>query len=274
MAAKLGIIAGGGDLPGRLVQVCQDNRRGVFVVALQGHTDPRAVEQAEHVWVRLGDCIKAVEPLRAAGVEELVLAGPIKRPSLVELRPSRQVAGFLAKLGRHAFGDDGLLSAIVKALEEEGGFKVIGVDDVVGGLLAPAGPFGRHHPDDVAAADIERGIAVARALGAVDVGQSVVVQQGMVLGVEAAEGTDALLARCGLLRREGPGGVLVKLKKPNQERRADLPTIGLQTLHAAAEAGLRGIAIEAGGALVLDRDAMVEAADEAGLFVVGITPDS
>ena len=108
------------------------------------------------------------------------------------------------------------------------------------------------------------------ASGAIDVGQSVVVQQGLVLGIEAVEGTDALLKRCGPLRRAGPGGVLVKLKKPGQERRADLPTIGPQTLRAAAEAGLRGVAIEAGGALVLDREAVVAAADEAGLFVIGV----
>ena len=270
MAAKLGIIAGGGDLPGRLLQVCRDSGRQVFVVAIEGHTDPDIVTQAEHVWVRLGAATEAIEPLYAAGVEELVFAGPIKRPSLAELRPNLRVASFLAKVGRRAFGDDGLLSALIDALEEEGGFRVVGVDEVVGGLVARPGVYGRHQPDEQAADDIERGIEVARAIGAIDVGQSVVVQQGLVLGVEAIEGTDALLKRCGPLRRGGPGGVLVKLKKPGQERRADLPTIGPQTLRTAAEAGLRGIAIEAGGALVLDREALVAAADEAGLFVIGV----
>ena len=270
MAGKLGIIAGGGDLPGRLIQVCRDSRRGVFVVAIEGHTDPSVTEQAEHVWVRLGDASKALEPLRAAGVEELVLAGPIQRPSLSELRPNMRVAGFLAKVGRRAFGDDGLLSAIIGALEEEEGFRVVGIDEVVGDLIAEAGVYGQHAPDEAAGADIERGIEVARAIGAIDVGQSVVVQQGIVLGVEAVEGTDALLQRCGPLRRDGPGGVLVKTKKPGQERRADLPTIGPNTLRGAAAAGLRGIAVEAGGALVLDRETLVRDADEAGLFVIGI----
>lgn len=270
MAGKLGIIAGGGDLPGRLIQVCRDSQRDVFVVAIEGHTDPRTVEQTEHVWVRLGDASKALEPLRTAGVEELVLAGPINRPSLSELRPNLRIAGFLAKVGRRAFGDDGLLSAIIGTLEEEEGFRVVGIDEVVGDLIAEAGVYGRHQPDEAATADIERGIEVAKAIGAIDVGQSVVVQQGLVLGVEAVEGTDALLERCGPLRRQGPGGVLVKVKKPEQEHRADLPTIGLKTVRAAAEAGLQGIAVEAGGTLVLDRKALIETADEAGLFVIGV----
>jgi DUF1009 family protein len=114
---------------------------------------------------------------------------------------------------------------------------------------------------------------VAQALGALDVGQAVVVQQGHVLGVEAAEGTDALLQRCAALRREGPGGVLVKLCKPGQEARADLPTIGPETVAAAAASGLAGIAIEAGAALVLDHDAVVEAADRKGVFVLGLGPE-
>jgi DUF1009 family protein len=126
-------------------------------------------------------------------------------------------------------------------------------------------------PDAEAESDIRHGLEVARVLGQADVGQAVVVQQGLVLGVEAIEGTDQLLARCGLLRREGPGGVLVKIKKPQQDRRADLPTIGLTTLEGARSAGLRGIAVEAGGTLILDRKKLAEEADKAGLFVIGVT---
>ncbi|HEY1364341.1 MAG TPA: LpxI family protein, partial [Xanthobacteraceae bacterium] len=125
-------------------------------------------------------------------------------------------------------------------------------------------------PDAQAAADIEHGLRIARALGALDIGQAVVVQQGLVLGVEAIEGTDELLGRCAALRREGPGGVLVKTAKPGQERRADRPVIGPQTVALAAAAGLRGIAVEAGAAIVIDRDEVAAAADRAGLFVVGV----
>jgi DUF1009 family protein len=134
----------------------------------------------------------------------------------------------------------------------------------------PEGALGRVEPDAEAAADIAHGLRIARALGALDIGQAVVVQQGLVLGVEAIEGTDALIARCAGLRRDGPGGVLVKAAKPGQERRIDLPAIGARTVAAAAAAGLRGIAAEAGAALLLDRDEVVRRADAAGLFVVGV----
>jgi hypothetical protein len=122
--------------------------------------------------------------------------------------------------------------------------------------------------------DIGRGVTVARALGAVDVGQGCVVQQGIVLAVEAIEGTDAMLARVPGVARPGLGGVLVKLVKPGQERRADLPTIGPGTLERAAASGLRGVAFEAGGTLLTDRAGCIEAADRAGLFLIGIDPDN
>jgi len=162
-----------------------------------------------------------------------------------------------------------LLSAIIKEFELEG-FRVVGAHDILGSLLAPEGALGAIAPDAQGRADIERGLEVARALGGVDVGQAVVVQQGIVLALEAAEGTDALIERAGRLRGDGPGGVLVKAAKPGQERRADLPTVGVSTVDACARAGLRGLAIEAGMALVIDRAAVSAAADAAGLFVVGI----
>ncbi len=136
----------------------------------------------------------------------------------------------------------------------------------------PSGPLTETRPDPVAWRDIRRGVEVVQALGAVDVGQGCVVQQGIVLAVEAVEGTDAMLARAGELRREGPGGVLVKLAKPGQDRRLDLPTVGSETVAQAAKAGLRGLAVEAGGALIMEQARMVEAADEAGLFLYGIDP--
>ncbi|MFQ5773188.1 MAG: LpxI family protein [Kiloniellaceae bacterium] len=269
MAGKLGILAGGGDLPTRLVEVCRASGREVFVLAFEGQTDPATVRDVEHAWTRLGLTGTGLDALRAAGVADLVMVGPISRPSLSALRLDSRSIQFFARVGAKGLGDDGLLRAIVSALEDEG-FRVLGIDDIVADLLAPAGPYGALEPDPQARSDIARGLAVAQALGAVDVGQAVVVQQGMVLGVEAVEGTDRLLARCGALRRKGPGGVLVKIKKPQQETRVDLPTIGVRTVDGAAAAGLRGIAVEAGGALLIDRPAVARAADAAGLFVVGI----
>jgi len=147
---------------------------------------------------------------------------------------------------------------------------VLGADQLLDRALVPEGPLGRVSPDELSPADIERGLRVARTLGALDIGQAVIVQQGLVLGVEAIEGTDELLRRCAALRREGSGGVLVKVEKPGQEPRADRPTIGLRTILLAAETGLRGVAVEANATIVLDRDDVIRAADEAGLFLVGI----
>lgn len=274
MAPKLGILAGGGELPARLVEVCRERGRDVFVLAFEGQTDHRSVAAVDHRWLRLGAVEDAVSALREAAVEEVVMAGRMTRPSFSELKLDLKHAYLYAKLGVGALGDDGLLRAVIGYLEGEG-FRVIGVEQVSDQLLAVEGCYGRLEPDQQAREDIRRGARVAAALGAQDVGQAAVVQQGVVLGLEAAEGTDALLARCAELRRpNAAGGVLVKVKKPNQDRRADLPTIGVATVDGAARAGLQGIAIEAGGALIVDRAAVVRAADAAGVFVVGIVVEA
>jgi hypothetical protein len=265
----LGIVAGGGGLPRRLVEACQQTGREVFVLALEGAADRETVADVPHAWCPIGAAGRGLALLRENQVRELVLAGGVRRPSLVSLRPDWRAAKFFARVGYRALGDDGLLSAVVAELEREG-FRVIGPDQVLRAGLAAEGLFGRISPDAQAMADITHGTRVARVVGRLDIGKAVVVQQGMVLGVEAIEGTDELIRRCAGLRREGPGGVLVKVEKPGQEQRADRPTIGPTTVALAAEAGLRGIAVEAGATIVVDRDDVIDAADRAGLFVVGI----
>ena len=270
MPPKLGILAGSGDLPARVIQACRDSRRDFFVIAFEQQTDPAVVATTPHAWVRLGAAGTALAELRKAGVEELVMAGSIRRPSLAALRPDIWATKVLAKAGIRARGDDGLLSAIVRELEAGEGFHIVGPESILPGILAEEGVLGSIRPDEIALADVDLGIVVARAIGALDVGQGAVVQQGMVLAVEAAEGTDAMLARCRGLAREGPAGVLVKVRKPGQESRVDLPTIGVKTVKAAATAGLRGIAVEAGGALLVDRIGLIATADKAGVFVLGV----
>lgn len=269
-AGPLGIIAGSGALPRRLVESCRVAGREVFVLALEGAAEAATVAGVSHAWCRLGAAATGLDLLRANGVTELVLAGGVRRPSLTGLLPDWRAAKFFARIGYRALGDDRLLSSVVKELEREG-FRVRGAEELLApDSLMPEGPLGRHQPDEQARADIEHGLHVARAIGALDVGQAVVVQQGLILGVEAVEGTDELLRRCASLRRQGPGGVLVKAAKPGQERRVDRPAMGPRTVVVAAETGLRGIAAEAGMTLVIDRAEMVRAADRAGLFVVGV----
>ncbi len=269
----LGIIAGSGALPARVASAARAAGRPVFIVALEGFADRAALAPFPHEIARIGAGRRILELLRANHCRDLVLIGGVRRPSFFELRPDAEGAKLLARIGKAAFfgGDDGLLAAVVRVLGEEG-FRVLGAQDILAEVQAPTGLLTRAAPDAQAMTDIARGVAVARALGAVDVGQGCVVQQGLVLAVEAIEGTDAMLARCAPLARPGPGGVLVKLVKPGQERRADLPTLGPATVRGAVAAGLRGIAFEAGGTLIADRTAALALADEKGLFVLGLDP--
>jgi DUF1009 family protein len=268
----LGILAGGGSLPFQVASAARASGRAVFVVGLEGFADTARLPPWPHEVIRMGAMGRILTALRANGCQDIVMIGPVRRPSLFDMRPDAMGTKILARIGRAAFaGDDGVLAAVIKVLGEEG-FRVLGAHEILQEALGPRGLLTRAAPDAAAMADIGRGVAVARALGAVDVGQGCVVQQGFVLAVEAVEGTDAMLARCGALARSAPGGVLVKVVKPGQERRVDLPTIGPETVAGAAAAGLRGIAFEAGGAILVDRDATIAAADKAGLFLLGLDP--
>lgn len=272
---KLGILAGGGDLPRRLIEACREQGRDYFILGFEGAVDAETLEGHPHFRARIGALGENLDALREAGVEELVLAGRMKRPSIASLRPDAKGAKLLARLGTAFFsGDNGLLTAMVSYLEEEG-FRVIGADDVLHQLLAPQGLIGRVAPTKEAQKDIEQGVHIAHAVGELDIGQAIVIQQGYVLAVEAAEGTDELIRRTSALRRNVPyGGVVVKVKKPSQERRVDLPTIGPDTIDAIAHAGFAGIAIEAGGVILLDRKAVALKADALGVFVLGFSIDS
>ena len=272
----LGILAGGGELPLRIARTALAGGRPVFAVALEGWADPRDWQGLPHMAARVGAVGRILGAMRERGARQLVMVGTVRRPSMLTLGLDGTGLRLLARIGRAAFqGDDGLLRGLARALEEEG-FEIVGPDAVLDGLLPGPGLLTRGvpAPDAEARADIARGIAVVRALGAVDVGQGAVVQQGLVLGVEAIEGTDSLLARCAGLRREGPGGVLVKLAKPGQDRRLDLPSVGTGTVAGAAAAGLRGIAVEAGATILVDRAATVAAAEAAGIFLLALRPDA
>ncbi|MCX8132452.1 MAG: UDP-2,3-diacylglucosamine diphosphatase LpxI [Roseococcus sp.] len=265
---KLGVLAGGGPFPRRLADAWRARGGETFVVCLRDFADPSLFEGHPCMVERVGAGGAILARLRAEGVTHLVLAGRARRPSLAALWPDAWTARQIARLGRAAFGgDDALLRAIAEVLREEG-FALLSPQEVLEDALAGEGLLAGPPPDEVAEADIARGMAVLAALSAVDVGQAVVVQQGLVLGVEAIEGTDALLARAGGLRREGPGGVLVKLPKLGQDMRLDPPVIGATTVEGAAAAGLRGLCIAAGGTAIAERAATLARAEALGLFIV------
>jgi len=271
VATTLGIIAGGGFLPRQLIESCIKEGRGVFVAAVEGETYPETVKDVPHVWLRLGALGAALEHFRKAGAKELVLAGKINRPRISSLRPDTMGAKLIARLGLSLLGGDAAMLKTIIAFLEEQGFRIVGIDDLMKDLVAPAGALGKIAPDKQAESDIALGMRVARAIGAFDVGQAAIIKTGLVLGIEAAEGTDALIERCSELRGEGKGGVLVKVRKPVQENRVDLPAIGIQTVELVHRAGFAGIAIEAGHSLIVGRREVVEAANAAGLFIFGFT---
>ena len=271
MARRLGIIAGGGTLPRLLVEAGRSSGRDPFVLCLEGFADEKDYADVGHATAPVAKVGRIVEALKSAGCRDLVLAGRMRRPDFRTLVPDFRGVSLLAKLVG-ARGDDAILRIVIEDLEKDG-FKVLGVDDILSDLLASEGPIGKHDADARARSDIARGVAVLRALGDLDVGQAATVQDGIVLRIEAAEGTDGLLERTAHLARRGQGGVLVKLKKAGQERRADLPAIGPDTVKGVASAGLAGIAVEVGGALVLDREEVARLADDAGVFVVGIAAE-
>jgi DUF1009 family protein len=252
--------------------------RGIdtVVFALKGACDPLAAGRFRHHWISVGQLGRAEKLFRAENCQNLIFIGTLVRPALSEIRLDW---GTLRVLGRvwAAFrgGDDHLLSGIGRILEQDG-FRMVGIKEVAPELLMPEGCITLKSPDENAVADIARGREVLRALSPFDIGQAVIVIDGHVVGVEDIEGTDGLLARVARLRAEGrirakaARGVLVKAPKNGQDLRFDLPTVGSRTVEGAKAASLAGIAIIAGNTVVVEPQAMIEAADAAGLFVTGV----
>jgi len=277
LVSPVGLIAGGGALPFALADSLAARGVSSVLFALRGACDAQKVERFRHHWISVGQFGHLTKLLRAEGCRDLVFIGTLTRPALSEIR----LDWGTLRVGREIWaayrgGDDHLLSGIGRILERDG-FRMVGVRDVAPDLLMPAGCLTRVMADAQAEADIARGREVLRALGPFDVGQAVVVIDGHVVGVEDIEGTDGLLGRIRHLREQGRirtaagRGVLVKAPKGGQDLRFDLPTIGAKTIDGAREAGLAGIAVAAGATQVADPQAVIAAADSAGLFVTGFS---
>jgi DUF1009 family protein len=273
---KLGVIAGGGELPVVLAEHCAASGKPYFIARVTPFAAPDldAHPGATH---GLGAMGARMDALRQAGCDAIVLVGQIPRldPRTLQL-DAAAIAMLPALLAAAPQGDDALLRAVLSE-HEKAGFNVVGADQAMSDLLATPRAWGAHAPNERQLKDIKRAAQVAAKVGEMDIGQGAVVCDGVVLAVEAQEGTDAMLKRVAELPErlrgtvEAPRGVLVKRPKPIQERRIDLPVIGVRTIEGAAAAGLAGVAVEANGALAVRRDAIIAAADRAGLFVFGFT---
>jgi DUF1009 family protein len=277
MDGKLGIIAGAGSLPREVAESCQAGGRPVYVVRLKGFAEEpmTAFPGADFGIAEFGHIFKA---LKKEGVASVCFAGAVQRPDFAALKPD--LRGLVAMPGIIAAarkGDDAILRQVMGEFHKEG-FAVEGAHEAVAHLALPSGVLGSISPAQEHAEDMLRALAVAREIGRLDIGQGAVVARGLVLAVEAQEGTDAMLRRCAELPEAVRGtvearvGVFGKAPKPIQERRMDLPTIGVSTVRRAAKAGLAGIVGEAGGVLVVDRAAVIAEADELGIFIYGAPP--
>ena len=274
---RIAIVAGSGQLPRDLAGHLAASGAVPFVVMIEGEAGSE-LAAFDHETLSLEEFPGFVPLLQRRQVTHAVFAGGIgRRPRLRDMRPS---LGLLAMLPRALAalrrGDDGLLRAIA-GLVEAGGIKVVGAHQIMPDLLATAGRMTRAGPTKGDLADIGAGAAAARAIGRLDIGQAAVAVGGRAIALEGIEGTEGLLHRVVALRSHGriagkKRGVLVKVSKPGQEARLDLPAIGPDTVTAAHEAGLAGIAVEAGRSLVLDFAGVVGEADRLGMFVYGLQP--
>jgi len=271
----VGLIAGGGVLPFALADSLLAQGRMPVFIGLKGFCDPQRIANYRHRWFSVGQFGSIMKALREEGCTDVTFIGNLVRPAFRDLRFDWSAVRLLPRiLNGLRGGDDHILSATARVFED-GGFRVLGVRDLAPDLLMPSGCLTRTQPDAASIADAAKGREVLQAISPFDVGQAVVVIDGHVVSVEDIEGTDALLARIKRLRENGrlrakPGrGVLVKAPKQGQDLRLDLPALGPQTILGLMEAGLAGLAVAAGHSVVAEPQAMIEAADSAGIFVIG-----
>lgn len=267
---RIGLIAGNGTFPLLFARTARAEGLAVVAVAHEGETDPAlAGEVSGCTWIKVGQLDTIIRTFRDAGVRRAVMAGGIRKAALMEhFAPDERAMRFLARLTE--WGDDVLLRGIAAELEGEG-IAVVESTLFLGSILAPDGPMTAREPSAEQWADVRYGAAVAKGIGAFDIGQTVVVKSRMVLAVEALEGTDETLRRGGAL---GRGGVVaVKMSKPRQDLRFDVPAIGPATVEVCRAVGVAVLAVEAGKTLLLERERLLADAAAAGLVLVGVRAD-
>jgi DUF1009 family protein len=263
-ANKIALIAGGGSLPTEVIEKLDDLRRPYVVLSIAD------IGPSGYRKFGLGKIGEMLEYLKEAGATEILFCGNVKRPSFFSLKLDAVGKKWLSALGVRLFlGDDALLKGVKRLIEKEG-LSVIGAQSILTTSVTPKRLLtDGSKPNDMDLRDIARGIFVLNALSRADVGQAVVVQEGMVLGIEAAEGTSDLISRCKKLKLSPKGGVLVKIAKTGQEKSIDLPTIGPSTVHSIFDCGLNGIALGAHSSQIIDFENTIGLANKLRVFIIG-----
>lgn len=261
---RLGLIAGNGRFPLLFARSARAQGIEVVAVAHRGETLPELAAVVDSVtWVSVGELERIIRAFQQAGVDRAVMAGGIRKAALLEhFVPDERGMAFLGRLAH--LGDDALLCGLAQELESEG-IEVVSSTLFLEALLAPVGALTQVVPTEPQWRDIRRGIEVAQAIGRWDIGQSVIIKSGIVLAVEAIEGTDATITRGG-----SRGAVVVKVSKPHQDLRFDVPAVGPETVRVCAAAGVAVLALEARKTLLLEKDDLVREADANGLCLIGV----
>lgn len=265
--APLGLIAGNGRFPFLVAEAARRSGRKVVAVAIREEADPELAAAVDEIhWLGLGQLGACIAALRAAGVAEAVMAGQVKHRQIFSgILPDRRLLGVLARLA--VKNTDSLIGGVASVLEEEG-IRLLPSTSLLADQMASAGRMTRRAPSREEQRDVEYGCRIARTLAGLDLGQTVVVKGGAAVALEAMEGTDAVIERAG--RIAGPGTTVVKLAKPRQDMRFDVPVVGDGTLAAMLRAGSRALALEAGRTLILGRPGFLERADAEGIAVWGV----
>ena len=269
---RLGLVAGSGDLPISILKECEKSNIKPFVIVLKDFAKESDYKEYNHRLLKFGDVGKAISFFRKNKVKYIVFAGAVKKPDLKTIWPDLKGFFLLMQLLKcKIFGDDTILQTAIKFLEKEG-FEILPVDKIVKDIKISHGIAGTIQlPNEDYMTDIELGVKVLKQIGDLDIGQSIVIQNGIVMGIECIEGTEKLIERCGHLKyTTGRKPILVKIKKTKQTRKIDLPAIGEDTITQLKQAGFAGVAIDYENGLVINRQATINLANKNKIFVYGV----
>lgn len=266
---KLGIIAGKGDLPKLIIEKCQSQNIPFHLILIKNHANPKDYKSLKYDILEYTQIGQVLDILKNNKVAEIVFVGGVKRPSFSEIKTDKKGAVLLSKIvAGKIFGDDNILTIITKFFAKEG-FKVVGAHEIISDLVVQKGNLTKFKPNKLDLENIKIGVNALKTMADLDIGQALAVQQKQIIGVEAVEGTDELIKRCAKIAfTKGDKPILVKIKKQNQNKKVDLPTIGVKTISNLAKSGFKGIAFEAGSTLILEREKLVELADKLEIFVI------
>lgn len=267
---KLVIIAGKGNLSRKLIHASKGQYE-LLIIALYNETDPDLIKDLPHIWIKLGEVGKAIGAIKDFKAKKVLFVGSVDKPDILNLKVDTMGAKLLAKIAKDKiFGDNKILSSLTDFLTQQD-LEVVGAHEILKDLVVSEGVFTLVKPNEQEMSDIKLAKRVTHSLGELDIGQATIIENGIILGVEAAEGTDNLIKRCAELKKiKSQGGLLVKFSKPNQETRIDLPTIGIETIRNIHAAKFKGIAIEAHKSIFLDKEEVISYANANNLFVIAI----